>query len=236
MPRSEVSGGEEVACTNTKFAAKPTDGAVAYWHCHRQCGGEAHAAGAAHAHAAASSSSCPRHVSLPTYPRGTAAAGWADRTAAWTRPSRRCLTEWWSLGGTHTAGRKPARTAQPHPLAFWVRPPAQAIERLRPSPHRPILCQPSPPPVSCAGWGRSPQPQRSDSHRSKRPRATAPNRARRTARISSLLAAERARGPTYLLHCHARRIAWLCSEGALAPRLHRRLLLRLPLWPPRRWP
>ena len=61
--------------SSRRSGGKPTDGAVAYWHCHRRCGGEAHAAGAAHAHAAASSSSWPRHVSLPTYPRGTSAAG-----------------------------------------------------------------------------------------------------------------------------------------------------------------
>jgi hypothetical protein len=41
---------------------------------------------------------------------------------------------------------------------------------------------------------------------------------------------------TYLPHCHARRIACLCSERPLAPRRHRRLLLCLPLWPPRHWP
>ena len=43
MPRSEVSGGEEVTCTNTKFAAKlrkTTDRAVAYWQCHQRCGGK----------------------------------------------------------------------------------------------------------------------------------------------------------------------------------------------------
>ena len=88
---SNVSDDAEITCTNEKSAAKlrkTTDGAVAYWHCHLQCGGKTHVAGAAHAHAAASSSSWPRTCHyLPE-------SDHYDPTAAWSRYSGgTCLDE-----------------------------------------------------------------------------------------------------------------------------------------------
>ena len=110
---------------------------------------------------------------------------------------------------------KPPRTAQPHSLAFWVQLPAQAIERLRPSPigrcSASLLRRPSP-----AQGGRSPQPQRSDSHRSQRPQSRLPHPSHSSAPISSLLAAERARGPPT---CHTATLVVLLVSAPRAPSL-----------------
>ena len=110
---------------------------------------------------------------------------------------------------------KPPRTAQPHSLAFWVQLPAQAIERLRPSPIGRFsvsrLSRPSP-----TQGGRSPQPQRSDSHRSQRPQSRLPHPSHSSAPISSLLAAERARGPPT---CHTATLVVLLVSAPRAPSL-----------------
>jgi hypothetical protein len=216
MQHSEVSGGEDVACTNTKFAAKrrsPTDGAVAYWHRHRQRGGEAHAAGAAHAHAAASSSSSQRHVSLPTQ------EGPLRRGELIARQPGRGLVVAVNLvvvPSGYTYRRPKAPTHCSTALArFWVQLPAQAIERLRPSPIGRFsvsrLSRPSP-----TQGGRSPQPQRSDSHRSQRPQSRLPHPSHSSAPISSLLAAERARGPPT---CHTATLVVLLVSAPRAPSL-----------------
>ncbi len=85
----------------------------------------------------------PRVATLPTR------EGPVRRGEPITRQPGRGLVIAVTLSGVHR--RPKARTHCSIALPRLVQPPKQATERLRPSPNRPILRQPSPPPVSCAG-------------------------------------------------------------------------------------